>query len=351
MTLSLPRPRPNVAALPTYSRAVSAPVRFRAGSNESPFGPGPAVVRAMRQACADPHLYPTLTGDLLAAALESHLDLPPEQILVGGGSLALLQHALTSFAGPGDEVVHAWRSYEAYPIVIGVAGATSVKVPLDNMARHDVDAMLTAITPRTRVVIICNPNNPTGTALEPDELERLVAGIPSDVLVLLDEAYREFDPQAVETLPWLTRLPNLVILRTFSKAYGLAGLRAGYAVGTQQVLDTIRKVTPPFGLNRVAEAAAVVALSERDHLAHTVSAVRAGRDRVRAELARMGIWTPASAANYIWLPCATQVDDLAHACAAAGVGVRAFAGEGVRFTVGTSGAEQEFLAAARSLIM
>jgi histidinol-phosphate aminotransferase len=344
------RPRPVVAELPRYSRAAGlAQVRWRASSNESTVPPSPRVQHAIAAAAADAHLYPSLQGDLLVADLSARLDVDPDQIVVGGGSLALLQHTLAAYTGAGTQVVHAWRSYEAYPILIGVVGATAVPVALDATHTHDVDALLAAITEATRAIIVCNPNNPTGTELARSEIERLITSVPANVLVLLDEAYQEFATVAVDGLDLVRRHPNVVVFRTFSKAYGLAGLRAGYLIAHRHVADNVRAAAPPFGLSLLAEAGARAAWADIAHTDHVVGVVREGREYLRAEAARRGLATPVSGANFVWFPVGSHTAEFRDACVAHGVSVRAFDGEGVRVTVGDRDAEDAVLAAIDSV--
>lgn len=344
--IELPRARPEIDALPAYSSAPgAATVRWRASSNESTLAPSPAVVEAIARAGEHGHLYPTLFADDLVAALAERLSVPADAVLTGAGSLALLQQVLTAYTGPGTEVVHAWRSYEAYPILIGIAGATAVPVPLDTRHRHDVDAMLAALTPRTRAVLVCNPNNPTGTELTETEMRRLLDGVPSTVPVILDEAYREFAEQQVDGVELLREYPNVVVLRTFSKAYGLAGLRVGYAIADPAVAAPLHAAAPPFGLSSVAEAAACAALADSAHTDRVVASVRSGRVHLRAGLSAGGVETPVSGGNFVWIPVGDDATRLAAACVSHGVSVRAFSGEGVRVTVGDRDAENAVLAA------
>lgn len=344
------RPRPVVAELPRYSRAAGLnKVRWRASSNESTVPPSPRVQQAISEAATHAHLYPTLQGDLLIADLSARLDVAPEQIVVGGGSLALLQHTLAAYTGAGTQVVHAWRSYEAYPILIGVVGAAPVAVELDATHTHDVDAMLAAITWATQAIIVCNPNNPTGTELPRSEIERLITSVPANVLVLLDEAYQEFATVDVDGLSLVRQYPNVVVFRTFSKAYGLAGLRAGYMIAHPEVADNVRAAAPPFGLSLLAEAGARAAWADTTHTDRIVNVVCEGREYLRAEAAKRGLQTPVSGANFVWFPVGSRAAELQDACVAQGVSVRAFDGEGVRVTVGDRDAEDAVLAAIDSL--
>ena len=279
------RIRPDVAALPAYVPGArpdaASPVEIaKLSSNELPFPPQESVVEAITRAVVGVNRYPEMTGETLTQALARRWGVEAEQVVVGNGSVALIQHLLDAVCRPGDEVVIPWRSFEAYPICIAVAGARAVRVPLTPDARHDVPAMLAAITPRTRVVMACTPNNPTGTILTADELAELVAGVPRDVVVLIDEAYLDFvtDPRAGDALTLLAGAPNLVVSRTFSKAHALAGMRVGYLVCEPGLAAAIRSVSTPFGVNLPAQAAAPSGTGSWRHCAP-----RAGRSpRLRA---------------------------------------------------------------------
>ncbi|MGX6447860.1 histidinol-phosphate transaminase, partial [Patulibacter sp. S7RM1-6] len=339
-------PRPAVAALPRYSTAAEAGrVRWRASSNESSVPPTPAVVAAIADAAGRVNRYPSLLGEELAGDIARRLGVAPSQVVVGGGSIALLQQALAAYTGHGTEVVFGWRSYEAYPILVGAAGARAVPVPLDADATHDLEAMLAAITPETAAIIVCNPNNPTGTEVGGVALRAFLDRVPSDVLVLLDEAYREFGAGETDGVELLPRHPNLVVLRTFSKAYGLAGLRVGYLVASDAIADDVRAGALPFGVSLVAGAAARVAWADETHVDEIVRTVTDSRARLQAALAERGIPTPASGANFVWLPVGEDAPALERLCVEQGVSVRAFAGEGVRVTVGDPDAEDAVLRA------
>lgn len=345
---TLPAPRELVATLPVYSTAGgTVPPRWRASSNESFLPPSAAVLAAIHAAARHCQRYPTLQGEPLIAALSGNLGVAAVQIVAGGGSLAVLQQLLTAFAGPGKEVVFAWRSYEAYPILVRLTGAQDIPVPLTAGHGHDLPAMAAAVTADTAAVILCSPNNPTGTVLGAAEVEDFLASIPAHVVVVLDQAYIEFADDAEassrHSLALLAAHPNLVLLRTFSKAYGLAGLRAGYLVAHPGIAAAVRAVSPPFGLNAVAEAAAVAALADTGALAANVSTVREGRIALHAALASRGLALPDSGGNFLWLPVGEGSAALEAACLAQSVSVRSFAGEGVRVTVGSRDAEAAVL--------
>jgi histidinol-phosphate aminotransferase len=251
--------------------------------------------------------------------------------------------------------VFPWRSFEAYPIITQVVGATGVRVPLTTDHRLDIDAMLAAITPKTRLVFLCTPNNPTGTALHANELRRFIDAVPADVLVVIDEAYREFvdDPEvpdgiAVATEAWTNGQHHVAVLRTFSKAYGLAGLRVGYCVAPEPVAGALRKVFVPFGVSSIAQAAAIASLDAEDELLARCKAVVGERGRVRDELLSMGYDVPASQANFVWLPLGDRTAAFNEHCMDHKVIVRAFVGDGARVTIGEPAENDAFLKAART---
>ena len=349
------RIRPDVAALPAYvpgarPDAAGAVKIAKLSSNELPFPPQDAVVEAITRAVAGVNRYPEMTGETLTQALAHRWDVEVEQVVVGNGSVALIQHLLDAVCQPGDEVVIPWRSFEAYPICVAVAGARAVRVPLTPDARHDVPAMLAAITPRTRVVMACTPNNPTGTILTARELAELVAGVPRDVVVLVDEAYLDFvtAPEVGDALTLLAGAPNLVVSRTFSKAHALAGMRVGYLVCEPGLAAAIRSVATPFGVNLPAQTAAVAALGQTElgRTAERSAAVAAERDRVVASLRTQGWEVPEAHGNFFWLGVGEETMALSEHFRAAGILVRPFAGEGVRVSIGTTSDNERVLAAA-----
>ncbi len=340
-----------VASLPAYvpgARTASADVA-KLSSNELPFPTQPDVAAAIATAATGVNRYPEMTADTLVSALADRHHVDPAQVVVGNGSVALVQHLLDAVCDEGDDVLMAWRSFEAYPICVAVAGACAVKVPLTPDGRHDVPAMLSAITPRTRVVIACSPNNPTGPALTDAELSALLDGVPQDVAVLLDEAYLDFvtDPAVGDGLTHLMAHPNLVVSRTFSKAHALAGMRVGYLVGEPSLIGAVRSVTTPFGVNLLAQAGALSAI-EPAALAETArraSWVSVERDRVLAALRAEGWQVPDAQGNFYWLEVGEATAALTGHLAAAGVLVRPFVGEGVRISVGTAAENDRTLAA------
>jgi histidinol-phosphate aminotransferase len=319
----------------------------RLASNETPYPPLPSVVDAVAAAMVQGNRYPDPAATELVGALAARYGLPPEQVAVGCGSVSLVQSLVQVTADAGEEVVYAWRSFEAYPGFVKVSGAVPVEIPLRG-AEHDLDAMAAAVTERTRLVLLCTPNNPTGPALRHDDVVAFLDRVPPDLVVVLDEAYAEFvdDPQAVDGTRLLAAHPNLAVLRTFSKAYGLAGLRVGYCLsGSPELAAAMRRVAVPFAVSLPAQVAAVASLAASDELAERVAAVVAQRQPLRQALRALGHDVPPSQGNFVWFPAGPDSDALAARFEAAGVLVRCFSGEGVRVTVGTAGDSERVLSA------
>ncbi|MFC4138127.1 MULTISPECIES: histidinol-phosphate transaminase [unclassified Microbacterium] len=334
----LPRIRPEIAALPPYRQGKQAGAdAFKLSSNENPFEPLPSVVEAL-QHTTPVNRYPDATAGALRARLGEKYGVAPDAVHVAAGSVSILHQLVLGTSSVGDEVVYAWRSFEAYPSLPLVAGATGVQVPLAPGARHDLDAMADAITDRTRVVIVCTPNNPTGPIITSAEFAAFIARVPQDVLVVLDEAYAEFvtDPEAVDGLKErvFEKHPNVVVLRTFSKAYGLAGLRVGYAIGHPRVLDAARTTGIPLSVTSAAENAAIASLDAEDELMERVAVIVERRDRLVAALRELGWKVPDSQSNFVWLRTKERTDEIAEAFVAAGLIVRPFSGDGIRISVG-----------------
>ena len=350
------RVRPDLEAIPSYrpgrpaEPSADSPRTFKCSSNENPFPPLPGVLDAITTAAAEVNRYPDLACTAITSAVADRLDVPFEHVVFGPGSVGVLQQLVTCVAGPGDEVVFAWRSFEAYPIITRVAGATPVAVPLTPDARHDIDAMAAAVTERTRMVLVCSPNNPTGPVVSAAELRRLLDAVPPDVLVVVDEAYGELvrDPRAADGLGEYRQCANVAVLRTFSKTYGLAGLRIGYVVVHEPVATALRTTSIPFGVSSIAQAAALESLREGDALLARVDALVAERERVVDELARQGWSLPETQANFVWFPLGERAADFARACETAGISVRPFAGEGVRVTIAEPEANDILLEVSRT---
>ncbi|MFX4291905.1 histidinol-phosphate transaminase [Streptomyces bohaiensis] len=342
-----PQLRAALDGIPAYrpGRPAAGTDSYKLSSNENPYPPLPGVLERAVAAAGAMNRYPDMACSALLAELADHFGVPVGHIATGTGSVGVAQQLLQATAGPGDEVIYAWRSFEAYPIITQIAGATSVQVPLTADEEHDLDAMADAVTERTRLIFVCNPNNPTGVAIRRAELERFLARIPARVLVVLDEAYREFvdDPEVPDGLALYGAYPNVCVLRTFSKAYGLAGLRVGFCVAREPVAAALRKTAVPFGVSQVAQDAAVASLRSGPELLERVAALVEERRRVHAELTAQGWTVPVSQGNFHWLRLGDATVEFAEACAAAGVTVRPFPGEGVRVTVGEREADDLLL--------
>jgi len=336
-----------IAAYKPGKRPATGQDSVRLASNETPFPPLPSVVAAVDQALAEAHRYPDPLAARLVAALGAHYALAEDQVSVGCGSVALVQQLLQVTVDEGAEVVYGWRSFEAYPVFTRIAGARPVEVPVRE-GHLDLGAMADAVSDRTALVFLCTPNNPTGPALAADDVRRFLARVPEHVLVVLDEAYAEFvtDPAAVDGVPLLPEHANLAVLRTFSKAYGLAGLRAGYCLASPRLTTAVRKVQLPFAVSSVAQAAAVASLAARDELDDRVRTVVAERERVAPALRALGFVVPPTQGNFVWLDCGAQALEVAEALERGGVLARAFAGDGVRVTVTNAQEGDRLLAAA-----
>lgn len=351
--------RDTLAQLPAYMPGRTVPGAVKLASNEMPYPPLPSVAEAIAATVAagpnsSINRYPDNSAVSLTAALAAHVGAAPENIAVGCGSVALCQQLIQATCDDGDEVLFPWRSFEAYPIVTTVVGARPVTVPVAADHRLDLDALAAAVTDRTRLIFVCTPNNPTSTTVNGAELSEFLDAVPDRILVAVDEAYAEFlrDATAADGVAEALARPHVLSLRTLSKAYGLAGLRVGYAVGAAETITAVKKVGLPFAVNDLAQAAAVAALSEaaRPELHRRLDAVVAERTRVLAALREAGYEVPESQANFVWLPLRERAADFAAHCEAGRVIVRPFADAtgGVRVTIGTAEENELFLAAAAS---
>ncbi|MFJ8931847.1 MULTISPECIES: histidinol-phosphate transaminase [unclassified Streptomyces] len=344
-----PKLRAELAGIPAYKpgkpAAAGGPVAYKLSSNENPYPPLPGVMEQAIAAAGTFNRYPDMACTGLMNELSDRFGVPVSHLATGTGSVGVAQQLLQATSGPGDEVIYAWRSFEAYPIITQISGAKSVQVPLTPSEDHDLDAMIDAITDRTRLIFVCNPNNPTGNAIRRAELERFLDRVPSDVLVVLDEAYREFirDTEVPDGVEIYRDRPNVAVLRTFSKAYGLAGLRVGFAIAHEPVAAALRKTAVPFGVSQLAQDAAVASLRAEDELLGRVGSLVAERTRVVEGLRAQGWTVPETQANFVWLRLGEKTMDFAAACEQAGVVVRPFAGEGVRTTIAETEANDIFL--------
>ena len=336
--------RADIAEIPSYVPGKRLADALKLSSNEVTHPPLPAAVAAMAEAATTANRYPDMGATDLVHAIAKHLKLRPEQVAVGCGSSALCQQLVQITCTTGDEVVFPWRSFEAYPIFARVAGATPKPVPLTADHRVDLPALAAAITPATRLVFVCNPNNPTGTIITKREFEEFMAVVPPTTLVALDEAYFEFvrtqdTPMGTEVV---VKHENVVALRTFSKAYGLAGVRVGYAFGNPAIITALNKVAIPFGVSAIAQAGAIASLAGAAQLLEHTNETVSERDRVARAIGAIP-----SEANFVWLPTETAAT-LAQQLADQGVIVRAFP-EGVRITVTDHAEADRFLAAWNSI--
>lgn len=385
--------RPDLSSLPSYIPGKVTPGALRLASNESNLAPLPSVTAAVAEAASDLNRYPDMGAVALRERIASWFatqvfpaprinDASPsataenalpsaalgvDNVAVGNGSSALCLQAIQATCKAGDEVIFAWRSFEAYPILARVAGAEAVAVPLiaegPDRGKHDLAAMAAAITDRTRLIFVCNPNNPTGTTITSAEFREFMAQVPPQVQVVLDEAYAEYNRAAdtVVAQVELQRYPNLAVCRTFSKAYGLAGARLGYLVGHAEFVEAVNKVAVPFGANALAqvaglactESAAAAELSTRVEATieqrRRVEAYLAERLAAQAEPARPELVLH-SETNFLWLEVGADSEKLFEALQAAGVMSRCFAGEGVRISITDKAETDQLLAALESAL-
>jgi histidinol-phosphate aminotransferase len=298
-----------MAKLPTYKAGKKvAPVNgltaYKLSSNEVAHSPIPSVVAAIVDAASEINRYPDPFTTNLIQALSDKFAVPVDQIATGTGSVGVCQQIIQSVAGAGEEVIYAWRSFEAYPIITTIAGAVSVQVPLSSDGQHDLDGMLKAITAKTRAIFVCTPNNPTGGIVTQQQIDEFLAKVPKNILVVIDEAYVEFnrDENAIDGIATMKAHSNVGVLRTFSKAYGLAGLRVGYFVGPKNIAEAVRKTAVPFGVSNIAQVAAVASLEHEAELFTRVDEVIAERTWFESELTKLGFTLPRSQANFVWLP-------------------------------------------------
>lgn len=353
--------RPVFDTLPSYAAGKPpAPVegltRYKLSSNENPLGPVPEVARVLAEFDAV-HRYPDPLSTALRTALAGQLGVDAEDIVTGAGSLGALNQIIKTFAGVNadgvqDEVIYAWRSFEAYPILVGIMGARSVQVPNLPNGAHDLDAMAAAVTDRTRLILVCTPNNPTGPAVTESQIRSFLAKVPATVPVVIDEAYFEFcaassipegEEPPLNGLDIYRDYPNVIILRTFSKAQGLAGLRVGYSISHPQITRHLRVAATPFAVSALAERAAVASIEHQEAVMARVRHIVAERERVTARLRELGYEFPSTYANFVWLPLGERTGEFVDLMNRNALSVRAFGSEGVRVSIGEVEANDRFL--------
>ncbi len=305
-------------------------------SNENPLGPSKLAVRAMSKKIKDVNLYPESGAFYLRAALAKKLKVAQNMLVFGNGSNEILNMIAGAFVNPGDEVMFSELSFVVYPIATDMAGGTAVVVPHRDF-RHDADGFISRLTGRTKLIYICNPNNPTGTIITKPELEKLMSAVRQDTIVALDEAYFEFvsDKNFPDGMEYLKKYPNLIVLRTFAKIYGLAGIRIGYAAADPDIVGLIERIRPPFNANLVAQAGAEAALRDKRHVAATVRMNNAGKKYLYRELAKLGIECVPTQANFIFVKLKMRGGDLFAALLKKGVIIRPQHGNFARITIGT----------------
>ena len=342
-------------AIPVYPAAATyehSGDLVKLASNEAPWSPPPPVVAAIQSQLETLNRYPDPEKSLLRRAIADRCELPPGRVAVGNGSCEILLAAGEALLEPGAELVYAWPSFSMYPHLAAQTGARAITVPLDERGYHDLEAMASEVNVATRLVLVCNPNNPTATALPVGDIDAFLADMPEHVLVMVDEAYVEFntlqDPD--ESLDLVRRHPNLVLLRTFSKVYSLCGLRVGYALGSEKFRLAVDRVRQPFSVNALAQAAATEAIRHQDEVERRVTHIVAERVGLAAELEARGLGSTESQANFAWIALGERDEgEIVRGLAERGVIVRAGKALGqegnLRVTLGTPAQNERFLAA------
>lgn len=350
--MAIGRVRPSVAALNAYRPGKGAKQAeaehgitdaIKLASNENPYAPVPSVLAAIADATGGVNRYADHRAMALRGRISQWLGFDEERIAVGCGSVGLLQQLCLAYLDAGDEAIYPWISFEAYPVLVKMMGAVPVTPALVDY-KIDMDAVAAAVTSKTKAIFLATPNNPTGTALDTEQITKLLTQVPSDVLVIVDEAYREFsDPALGDPASLCAQHDNLVVLRTFSKAYGLAGLRIGYAVAHPDVVAEIDKCLLAFAVNGLAQAGALAALNSLDEIQPKIDLVLSERTRTIDALTKSGWSLPDAQANFVFLPLGDRTDEIALGLEKRGVVVRPFSGDGIRVTIGTPGENDRFL--------
>lgn len=348
-----------VDTIPSYKQGKPAPnldgIRaYKISSNENPYEPLESVKEAISTRALNViNRYPNMRGTQVVEELAKRFGVTPDEVVLGCGSTEVITQLVDFVAGPGDEVVYPWRSFEAYPIIVTGAGAKSVQVPNRANGSHDVDGIINAINERTRLVILNNPNNPTSASLSETDARRVLDAVPSDVLVLIDEAYVQFNTAkgTADGMKLYREYPNVVVAQTFSKAYGLAGLRIGYGIAPAEVVEGMRKVAVPFGVSQIAQVAALASLEDLavKEMNERVAALVSERERIILALRNQGWNIEDAYANFFWMPFGADTERVTERFVAVGLSVRAFAGEGIRISIGEREANDRVLTVCEDL--
>jgi len=344
---------PHIASIQPYvpgkpmaelERELGLSSTIKLASNENPLGPSPKAMAAVKKAVEGLNRYPDGSGFYLSQALAKKYDVELSQIILGNGSNELLELAVRTFVQPGDETISADPSFVVYKLVTQTAGGTNVIVPCKDM-RHDLDAMAERITPKTRIVFIANPNNPTGTMNTIAEMDRFMEKVPDSVLVVVDEAYFEYvtHSEYPDSLDYLNKGRNILALRTFSKIYGLAGLRIGYGITTPEIAELMNKVRQPFNTNSLAQIGALAALADRKHVEKSVAINNEGKQFLYQSFQRLGISFIPTETNFIMFETALDGKDLYNGLLKTGVIIRPMGPKRLRVTIGLPEENKRFV--------
>ncbi len=329
---------------------------IKIASNENPHGPSPKALAAMRDALGDMNRYPDGAAFALREKLADRFGIETNQLIFGCGADEVLELLAKSFLRPGDEVVYAWPSFAMYPVVVKGMGATSVQVPLDEDLQHDLDAMAKAVNERTKMVILCNPNNPTGTTFGKRAFEAFVKSLPRDLILVVDEVYWDFarSDDFPDTLGCIAGRPGTISVRSFSKIYGLAGMRIGYGICDAELADILNRARHPFNVSRLAEIAAVAALDDTEHVERTLRLNREGAELITREFEALGLRVWPTDTNFMLVKLDRPGTEVYEALLREGVIVRPLPGTGldqhVRVTIGTPAENQKLIDAVRKVV-
>jgi len=324
---------------------------IKLASNENPFGCSKNVEKVLKDFLSDIALYPDGNATVLREKLAAKHGLKPEQFIFGAGSNEIITFIAQVFLNPGDESIYADPSFTWYDTAVKMSGANPVTIPLKDYS-HDLDAMKNAVTDRTKIIWICNPNNPTGTIVTTQQLDNFLESVPGYIVIVLDEAYYEYARGDVypETVPLLEKYPNLIILRTFSKAYGLASLRVGYGMASGEIVSYLNRIRPPFNINTLAQMAAAAALDDQDFVQNTVTETRKGLNFLYNAFDEMNLHYVKSYTNFIWVETCLPSKELFDKLLRKGVIIRPFMGNWVRITVGTNEENNKLISAMKEVL-